>query len=108
MTDTAGDYTGAVQGAIEHIRRVCEWCLAIQDDSRITAILEASKKRLYAEVITEWGIKIRSGAGFEYDRVGGLVKGSVVEVFSRSGEWGKIGVNQWITLNDLYIYLHTV
>lgn len=41
-------------------------------------------------------MNIRSGAGTNYKKVGTLQEGSKVDVYETSGNWSRIGTNEWV------------
>lgn len=47
-------------------------------------------------------LNVRNGAGVGYARVGSLTSGTVVNIYERvtvnGAEWGRIGVNQWVSM----------
>ena len=53
-------------------------------------------------------LNVRNGAGVGYTRVGSLAGGTAVNIYERvtvnGAEWGRIGVNQWVSMS--YIILN--
>lgn len=98
-------YPQAIEGAIAHIKRVCEWCQSVYPDPRIAAILDPTPKIQILTVKTIYGLRIRSGAGLEYPQVGSLPYRSQRAFTRRTGDWGEVGVGAWVTLDPRYVNL---
>lgn len=50
----------------------------------------------YVQTSSGVGLNIRSGAGTNYKKVGTLQEGSKVDVYETSGNWSRIGTNEWV------------
>lgn len=54
------------------------------------------------------GLKIRTGAGMNYSQIGLLQTGSQVTVYETNSNWSRIGNNQWICSDYLYLTPQTI
>ena len=105
MTDNTSYLSQAIEDALSHVRRVCEWCELQQPDARILAILNSLQVKTIAVVITRWGVKVRSGDSLLFPQVGSLPYQAAVELISRTPLWGKIADKRWITLDPRFVSL---
>jgi len=54
------------------------------------------------QIVDGW-IHIRRGPGTVYKSMGKALKGEKYFIFEKSGTWGRIGTNRWITLKEKYV-----
>ena len=72
----------------------------VQPEKPVTPPTPAPAEKVYT-VRVNTVLNVRSGAGLNYKVVGKLKNGTKVTVYERSGSWGRIGDNRWVSMNYL-------
>ena len=94
--------------SLEHIRRVVDYVRTVEQDPRLDAVIAALSVKFLAVVLSPIGVKIRSGAGTNFPRIGSYPRGSQVIIVAKQGSWGMIEPGRWMTVYPLWVRLTVI